>query len=258
MFVKSYNFLDVTHIRERKNKMGEGENNKKNSWEAIGSWFGNITNTAVIFAIGIIIASIIKGNVDKFIVLMAFGTIFMSILLRYADVKRFKKVISPNWEVPPLGLARGSVRGMIAFGLILGFGMYLYSARRGTKHDMDDKVFGALVSIISAVIGFYFGTRSTPNALETATQDKLVSDPKDTLKGGSTTNTDGSAMTEPGLHKEDYKNKKIVIKMDKDVYIDDKCIETNKDEDANTFSTNILPYCTFNSLPDLAKAVCDC
>lgn len=124
----------------------------------IGGWLGDITNLAALLAIGIVVFELIRPRSIP-ILLIAFGALILIVLLRYGDVGRFRETISSPEGVPPLGLARGSVRAFLAFGILLGFGLYIYFA---TKHDkFQIEIFTALSSIISAVVGFYFGSRST-------------------------------------------------------------------------------------------------
>lgn len=127
----------------------------------IGDWLGEITNLAALLAIGIVVFELIRPRSIP-VLLIAFGALILIVLLRYADVGRFKGAISSPEGVPPLGLARGSVRAFLAFGILLGFGLYVYFA---TKHDkFQVEIFTAVSSIISAVVGFYFGSRATAPA----------------------------------------------------------------------------------------------
>ncbi len=135
-------------------------------WQELGAWFGNIANLTNVVAFAIIIYALSLGELNKksvLIIFLAFGAILLTVFLRYADIGRFKKQIPSNFTIPPLGIARGSVRAMLAFALILGFGIFIYFAK--VQSDaIDDKVFGALVSMLSAVIGFYFGAANSGNA----------------------------------------------------------------------------------------------
>jgi len=56
-----------------------------------------------------------------------------------------------------------------------------------------------------------------------------------------------------------YKNKKIIVSDDElKIIIDDKEIQVDFDEDDKTYSLyTILPYATFATLLDLAKAIID-
>lgn len=58
---------------------------------------------------------------------------------------------------------------------------------------------------------------------------------------------------------ETYKNKKIIISDDKShLTIDGKEIQVDFDEDAKKYSLySVLPYTTFATLLDLAKAIVD-
>jgi hypothetical protein len=146
------------------------DQNVRNKWELVGSWFGNVANLAVIFAFAIIIYNFIEWK-DKLIMLMGFGTLILMVFLRYADVSRFKETIPTDEAVPPLGIARGSVRAILALSILLGFGMYIYYATKAgnaINQASFDKIFTALLSILSAVTGFYFGSRgtTTPSAIK--------------------------------------------------------------------------------------------
>lgn len=87
----------------------------------IGTWFSDITNLAVLLAFAIAVVGLIRNQ--RPVLLLAFGTLILMVLLRYADVGRFKEAIPSQEGVPPLGLARGSVRAFLAFGLLVGFGL---------------------------------------------------------------------------------------------------------------------------------------
>ena len=91
--------------------------------------------------------------------LSGFGALILVVILNYADAGRFRGAVSSQEGAPPLGLARGSVRAILAFGLLAGFGLYIYYAT--ITNVFKEQIFTALSSIISAVVGFYFGSRST-------------------------------------------------------------------------------------------------
>ncbi len=138
------------------------DQNERSKWELVGGWFGNIANLAALFAFGIIISNFIYWEANKLIMLMAFGTLILMVLLKYADVSRFKETIPSDEAVPPLGIAKGSVRAILALSILLGFGMYIYFITVNKyDHPNFDKIFTALLSILSAVTGFYFGSRGT-------------------------------------------------------------------------------------------------
>jgi len=134
--------------------------NRNETSRKIAGWFGDITNLAALLAIAIAVVGLIRNQ--RLVLLLAFGTLILIVLLRYADVGRFKEVIPSQEGVPPLGLARGSVRAFLAFGLLAGFGLYIYYAT--TSGQFKTEIFTALSSVISAVVGFYFGSRSTAAA----------------------------------------------------------------------------------------------
>ena len=52
----------------------------------------------------------------------------------------------------PLGLPRGSVRALIALILIIGFTIYIL---------LNNSINDAFLSVVSLVVGNYFGTRSS-------------------------------------------------------------------------------------------------
>jgi len=136
--------------------------NQNEAFRKIGGWFGDITNLAALLAIFIAVAGLIKDQ--TLILLLAFGALIVLVLLRYADMGRFKETIPGQEGVPPLGLARGSVRAFLAFGILVGFGLYIYYAVTPAKGNFKPEIFTALSSIISAVVGFYFGSRATAAA----------------------------------------------------------------------------------------------
>jgi len=129
----------------------------------IGGWFGDITNLAALLAIAIAVVGLVRNQ--RLVLLAAFGTLIVIVLLRYADVGRFKETISSPEGVPPLGLARGTVRAFLAFGILGGFGLYIYYATITKQFEIE--IFTALSSVLSAVVGFYFGSRATAAAQPT-------------------------------------------------------------------------------------------
>jgi hypothetical protein len=132
--------------------------NQNQTLKKIGAWLGDVTNLAALLAIAIVVIELIR-NENRLILLSALGILIIIILLRYADVGRFTGAVASQEGIPPLGLARGSVRAFLAFGILLGFGLYIYYATTCGKFQIE--IFTALSSIISAVVGFYFGSRST-------------------------------------------------------------------------------------------------
>lgn len=136
--------------------------NQDERLKKIGGWFGDITNLAALLAIAIVVIELIR-NENRLILLSALGILIIIILLRYADVGRFTGAVASQEGIPPLGLARGSVRAFLAFGILLGLGMYIYyvTTHAETTKAFKPEIFTALGSIMSAVIGFYFGSRST-------------------------------------------------------------------------------------------------
>jgi len=121
-------------------------------------WFSNIGNLVALLSIAIIIANLVLWR-DPLVFFLSFGTLILMVFLRYADMARFRVAISQQ-EIPPLGIAKGSVRAILAFTILVGFGLYIYNVATGSI-ALSDKIFTALISILSAVVGFYFGTRST-------------------------------------------------------------------------------------------------
>lgn len=131
----------------------------------IGTWFGDITNLAALLAIAIVAFELFQfKDKDKLVLLIALGALILMVLLRYADVGRFKQPISSQEAIPPLGLARGSVRAFLAFGALLGVGLYVYYVTVNVSGEEEKvfkpQVFTALSAIISAVVGFYFGAKT--------------------------------------------------------------------------------------------------
>lgn len=65
-----------------------------------------------------------------------------------------KALIPPE----PLGMPNGSVRSIIA---IVGIGIFAYAVFTFSDSDLRKQLVAALISLISAVVGFYFGARAT-------------------------------------------------------------------------------------------------
>lgn len=127
--------------------------------KTIGAWFGNVTNLAALLAIAIVIYELFSPARNAKVLVLGVGTLIFIVILRYADVGRFKEAAPSQEGIPPLGLARGSVRAFLAFGILVGFGLYIYYGTTSCKFETE--IFTALSSIISAVVGFYFGSRAT-------------------------------------------------------------------------------------------------
>ena len=135
---------------------------EKESKQKIILWFGDISNITALLAIAIVIRSFFPPQ-SKLFVLVGLGTLVLIAILKNADVGRFKDVIQSYEDIPPLGLAKGSVRALLALGFFIGLGLYLYYSSKITNY-YNEKVFTALSAIISAVVGFYFGSRTTSAA----------------------------------------------------------------------------------------------
>jgi hypothetical protein len=129
------------------------------------TWFGDISNLAALLAIAVVVVELFR-NQSKLVLLSAFAALILIVLLKYADVGRFKGAVASQDGVPPLGLAKGSVRAFLAFGFLLGLGLYIYYA---TAHEdkFKPEIFTALSSIIAAVVGFYFGSKAAAVASAT-------------------------------------------------------------------------------------------
>ena len=135
--------------------MGNQTENRR--WD----WFCDIKNLAILLVILMAIAAALVGlwRNQRGFFLSGFGALILIVILSYADAGRFRGAVSSQEGAPPLGLARGSVRAILAFGLLAGFGLYIYYAT--ITNVFKEQIFTALSSIISAVVGFYFGSRST-------------------------------------------------------------------------------------------------
>ena len=61
----------------------------------------------------------------------------------------------------PLGLPKGSVRSLLALGVVLGaFAIAAYLLAADTSSDLTKVVVGGWIAALGNVIGFYFGVRS--------------------------------------------------------------------------------------------------
>lgn len=131
----------------------------------LNDWFSDMANIAILLVILVAIAASVVGlwRSQRGFFLSGLGALVFVVILNYADAGRFSAPQSSQVGAPPLGLAKGSVRAIMAFALIAGFGLYIYYATI-IGGEPDEKVFTALSSIISAVVGFYFGSRTTAAA----------------------------------------------------------------------------------------------
>ncbi len=144
---------------------------KQNSIE----WFGDVSNIAALLAIAIVIRSFFPPH-SKLFVIVGLGTLVLIAILKRADVGRFKEVIQSYDDIPPLGLAKGSVRALLALGFFIGLGLYLYYTSKMPKFYKEG-VFTALSSLVSVVAGFYFGAKTaTPPQTTTKVPAPEVSD----------------------------------------------------------------------------------
>jgi len=74
-----------------------------------------------------------------------------------ADVRRFGLDVQKSADIPPMGLAPGTVRALLAFGILAGgFAMLFYGHL--IKPDGEHVTF--VTTIVTAVVAFYFGSRS--------------------------------------------------------------------------------------------------
>jgi hypothetical protein len=130
------------------------------------SWFGDVSNIAALGAIAVVIISLFK-NQSKLFILVGLGTLVLIVFLKYADVRRFKELTQSCSDIPPLGLARGSVRSILALGFFIGLGLYTYYTIK--TNTFKDQIFTSLSSLVSAVAGFYFGAKTAAQP-QTTTQ----------------------------------------------------------------------------------------
>lgn len=140
----------------------------------IGAWFGDISNLAALTAIAaiiatIIIAAVLKQQPSRLIILAGLSVLVLVVLLKYADIARFGEKIQSYEDVPALGLAKGSVRALLSFGFLIGLGLFIYYSLV-VKGEPNMQIFTALISIISAVVGFYFGSKTVTGAQISAAQ----------------------------------------------------------------------------------------
>jgi hypothetical protein len=138
----------------------------------IGAWFSDISNLTALTAIAAIIATIIiaaalKQQPSRLIILAALSVLVLVVLLKYADISRFGEKIQSYGDVPALGLAKGSVRALLSFGFLVGLGLFIYYSL-AIKGKPNMQIFTALISIISAVVGFYFGSKAAIAGQNTA------------------------------------------------------------------------------------------
>ncbi|ETX00599.1 MAG: hypothetical protein ETSY1_10620 [Candidatus Entotheonella factor] len=164
---------------------GEAQMMTDGTAQRIGAWWANIGNIATVLAIVVVVVELFRSKPNIFIFVTSFLFLLFMVLLRYADIDRFKDIHGTKNEIPPLGLARGSVRAILAFGFLLGMGAYIY-ATLTIKGSFDPQVFTAISSIISAVVGFYFGSRSSSSAEpDSRAEPPIVTDiqPKQGISG---------------------------------------------------------------------------
>ena len=148
------------------------------SMNKICAWFGDILNIAALLATFIVIVGLITTQ-SKLLILVGMGSLVFIVFIKYADVKRFKGTVQSYEDIPPLGLARGSVRSLLALSFVAGLGLYIYYATKIQKFEPE--IFTALSSIISAIVGFYFGSKTAATAQtskERATPEIIGIEPK--------------------------------------------------------------------------------
>jgi hypothetical protein len=151
--------------------------------KAIG-WFGDISNIAALLAIAIVIRSFFPPY-SKLFTIIGLGTLVLIAILKCADVGRFKDVIKSYEDIPPLGLAKGSIRALLALGFFMGLGLYLYYSSK-IQNYYKEGVFTALSSLVSVVAGFYFGAKTAaapPTAAKTTAPDVSDINPDEGLIG---------------------------------------------------------------------------
>ena len=73
------------------------EQKKRTIW----AWLGDITNLAALLAIAIVVVELFKDDQSKLIIVLAFCALIFIILLKYADMARFREMISSQEGFPP-------------------------------------------------------------------------------------------------------------------------------------------------------------
>src|SRR5262249_56849031 len=95
---------------------------------AVSAWLGDMTNWVALLASALFIVELIRDK-SALVLFLPLSVLLVLLLLKNADVRRFGETSASPEGIPPLGLARGSVRALLALGLLTGFGLYIYAAR---------------------------------------------------------------------------------------------------------------------------------
>lgn len=92
------------------------------------------------------------------------GLLLTGLAFERADVARFGVEFESAGEIPPLGLARGTVRALLAMGLLAAAGGVVYVLLREGSPEVSREILTFATAGVSSVVAFYFGARTAGKA----------------------------------------------------------------------------------------------
>ena len=139
-------------------------------WERLGAWLSKKTTLGFILVAFLILIDVVYRvlwGLTPIINLEVFGLLGILgflILVEVADIARFnsKSLEGPtsSQNIPPLGLAVGSVRAILAL-IVLGLWglLFFFGSSFITDSSLLDRGITAVGSVAITIVGFYFGSR---------------------------------------------------------------------------------------------------
>jgi len=99
----------------------------------------------------------------SFEVFALLGILGLLVLLELADVSHhIREPITQPRQIPPLGLATGSVRALLVILVLsLWILLFLFGAKLIDNATLLDRAITTVGAVVLTVIGFYFGSRAT-------------------------------------------------------------------------------------------------
>ena len=120
---------------------------------AVGFALSGTSETSTLF-----LGTLIVGGL--LLLLLALGGLAMALAMVGEDQRKHA-----------LALPQGSIRAILAIGLLVTFAVFaLHLDSKAEESELAKQIFATVSTALVAVVGFYFGSRTSTNATQAATQ----------------------------------------------------------------------------------------